>query len=70
MGYNNDFNRDYPEFSRIRSHIERANAQRSVVIGYAIAEAIIATSAFIGRCSSAIFGGAARRKAGEPVTDR
>jgi hypothetical protein len=40
---------DYPEYSNIRSHIERAEAQRQVEIGYALADALIDAGDFLRR---------------------
>jgi hypothetical protein len=40
---------DYPEYSNIRSHVERAEAQRQVEIGYALADALIDAGDFLRR---------------------
>lgn len=45
---------DYPEFSNIRSHLERVEAQRSVEIGYALADALADAGDFLGRAASGI----------------
>jgi hypothetical protein len=50
---------DYPEFSSIRSHLERVEAQRYYQYGYALADALIATGHFLRRGLSAAAGVAA-----------
>ena len=36
------FRRDHPEYNRIASHIERAQAERALVVGEAIGNGIVA----------------------------
>lgn len=43
---------DYPEFSSIRSHLERAEADRGVEIGYALADALIDAGEYLSRAFS------------------
>jgi hypothetical protein len=43
---------EYPEFSSIRSHVERADAMRSMEIGYALADALVDAGDFLGRAFS------------------
>jgi hypothetical protein len=43
---------DYPQFSNIRSHIQRAEAQRHVEIGYALADALMDAGDFLRRAFS------------------
>jgi hypothetical protein len=50
---------DYPDFSHIRSHIQRAEAQRHYQLGYALADALIATGQWLRRGLSAAAGAAA-----------
>lgn len=50
---------DYPEFSSIRSHLERAEAQRHYQLGYALADALIAAGHLLRRGLSAAAGAAA-----------
>jgi len=45
---------EYPEFSNIRSHVERADAMRSVEIGYALADALVDAGTFLGRAFSGV----------------
>jgi hypothetical protein len=45
---------DYPEYSNIRSHVERAEAQRQVEIGYALADALTDAGEFLARALSGI----------------
>jgi hypothetical protein len=52
---------EYPEFSSIRNHLERAEAQRSMQIGYAIADALLAIGTFARQWVSATPAGAAWR---------
>jgi hypothetical protein len=40
---------DYPEFSNIRSHLQRAEAQRDLEYGYALADALIDAGDFLRR---------------------
>jgi hypothetical protein len=45
MGYKHD----YPEFSNIRSHLQRAEARRGLEVGYALADALIDAGEYMGR---------------------
>jgi hypothetical protein len=40
---------DYPEFSNIRSHVQRVEAQRDLEYGYALADALIDAGDFLRR---------------------
>jgi hypothetical protein len=56
---------DYPEFSNIRSHLERAEARRHLEIGYALADALVDAGEFLGRAFKGVaqFIGALHKKA-------
>jgi hypothetical protein len=45
---------DYPDFHRIRSHLERADAERGVEIGYALADAITDAGDCLGRAFKSV----------------
>lgn len=45
---------DYPEFNNIRSHIERADAQRSFATGVVLAEALLLAGDMLRRTASAL----------------
>lgn len=45
---------DYPDFSSIRSHLHRAQAQRHYDIGYALADALVDAGDFLRRGFAAI----------------
>jgi hypothetical protein len=45
---------EYPEFSSIRSHVQRADAMRSFEIGYALADALLDAGDFLRRAVSAL----------------
>ena len=42
----------YPEYSSIRSHLDRAEADRGVEIGYALADALIDAGDYLRRAFS------------------
>jgi len=44
----------YPEFSSIRSHVDRAAADRGVEIGYALADALIDAGEYLRRAFSGV----------------
>jgi hypothetical protein len=45
---------EYPEFSNIRSHLQRVEAQRNFEIGYALADALVDAGDFLRRGLSAL----------------
>ena len=55
---------EYPDFSCIRSHIERAEAERSYEVGYAVADALIAAGGLLRRFAAAML----RRPGRSPAT--
>jgi hypothetical protein len=58
------FKTDFPEYESLAIHIRHAHAERSVYLGYVIADRIIAVSHFIKR----IVLGALRRPGRSPAT--
>jgi hypothetical protein len=50
---------DYPEFSNIRSHLDRVEAERHYQLGYALADALVAGGHLLRRGLSAAAGVAA-----------
>jgi hypothetical protein len=45
---------DYPEFDNIRSHIQRADAQRSVATGVIIAETLLLAGDMLRRAAAVL----------------
>jgi hypothetical protein len=47
---------DYPEFSNIRSHIERADAQRSFAAGVVLADTLLLAGEMLRRAVASVLG--------------
>jgi hypothetical protein len=45
---------DYPEFSNIRSHLERTNARHDLELGYALADALVDAGEYLGRAFKSV----------------
>lgn len=58
------FRTDFPEYRSMEAHIRHARAERSVYMGYMIADRIIAVSQFVKR----LFTTGARRPVRNPAT--
>jgi hypothetical protein len=58
------FKTDFPEYESLAKHVRHAHAERSVYLGYMIADGIIKASQFIKRVTLAVL----RRPGRGPVT--